>query len=147
VLTRHILAIIIAVTIASYTSKYMTTTSQQTVPQKEENRRVVSSSQAQNQFGELVSWIVSNRGEVVIKRHGEPEIAMMPFDEYEETRALREQKRREEALDKLRALQKRVSARFQDLSQAEIEKIADQISRDALESLVKKGVVRFENNE
>src|SRR5436853_203622 len=116
----------------------MTNASQQTVPQKEMNRWVVSSSQAQNQFGELVSWIVSSRGEVVIKRRGEPEIAMMPFDEYEETKELREQKRREDALNKFRALQKRVSSRFKDVSQEEIENIADQVSRDALESLVEK---------
>src|SRR5918911_389070 len=98
----------------------MTNVSQQTA--QKGNKRVVSSSEAQNQFGELIRWIVSNRGEVVVKRRGEPEIAMMPFDEYEETRELREQKRREEALNKLRALQKRISSRFKDVSQDDIEK-------------------------
>jgi prevent-host-death family protein len=113
---------------------------------QKDNKRTVSSSEAQNQFGELVNWIVNNRGEVVVKRRGEPEIAMISFDEYKETQQIKEQWRRDEALAKLRKVRERVSARFKDMSQEEIDQIANDISREAVESLVKKGAIRFESD-
>jgi prevent-host-death family protein len=110
------------------------------------NPRTISASEAQNKFGAVVSWVLTN-GEVVIESRGEPKVVIMPFDEYEETRQIREQRRREEALATLRKLRDRVSARFKDVSQEEISAIANEVSRDAVKSLVKKGVIRFENDK
>jgi prevent-host-death family protein len=119
-------------------------TSQKT-SQKERSQKTVSSSEAQNQFGELVSWIVSNRGEVVVKRRGEPEIAMMPFSEYEEAKKLREQERRREAFERLKRVRERVQARVKDtISEEEALQIGDDLAREAIGSLVEKGKIRFE---
>jgi prevent-host-death family protein len=114
--------------------------------QQPKNPKTISASEAQNKFGAVVSWVLDNQREVVIESRGEPKIVMMPFDRYEETQQMREQKRRAEALAKLRQLRNRVSARFKDLSQEEIDRFADEVSRDAVRSLVKKGVIRFEND-
>jgi len=110
----------------------MTNILQHTI-QKERNQRVVSSSQAQNQFGELVSWIVDNGGEVVIKRRGEPEIAMMPFGDYEEAKRLRSDAERKAAFERLKALRARVQARdSEQLTDQEALQMGDDLAREAI---------------
>jgi prevent-host-death family protein len=107
--------------------------------------RKVSASEAQNKFGSVVSWVLDNQREVVIESRGEPTVVIMPFDEYEETQRIREQAKRRDAFERLRALRQRVRARNQDITTEEQAlQIGDELAREAMKSLVAKGVVSFE---
>ena len=101
--------------------------------------KTLSSSEVQNKFGSIADWVIKNQSEVVVENYGQPTVVIMRYDEYEETRRLR-------ALERIRAIRQRVSARFADKSEQEIEEIAASVSNAAIESLEKKGVIRFERH-
>lgn len=54
-----------------------------------------------------------------------------------------EQQRRRALLKKMRALRGRVSKHNIDLSEAEADALADEVTDEAVASLVKRGVIRF----
>lgn len=54
-----------------------------------------------------------------------------------------EQGRRQAIWAQLRALQARVAARNTDLTEEDIEALADEIGREAMDALVDRGKVRF----
>lgn len=114
--------------------------------QQAKNPKTISASEAQNKFGAVVSWVLDNQREVVIESRGEPKIVMIPFDEYEETQRLKQEAKRREAFERLRALRQRVRARNQDITtEGQALQIGDELAREAMKQLVAKEVVRFEH--
>jgi prevent-host-death family protein len=105
--------------------------------------KTVSATEAKNRLGALVAWAVEHRDEVIVEAHGKPHAVIMSYADYEAVQALREQARRREALERLRALRARVSARNQDLTEEQAMAFADQMTREAIDSLVRQGKVRF----
>src|SRR5205085_11352341 len=87
--------------------------------QQAKNPRIISASEAQNKFGSVVSWVLDNQREVVIESRGEPTVVIMPFDEYEESQRIKEQAKRRDAFERLRALRQRVRARNKDITTEE----------------------------
>ena len=67
----------------------------------------------------------------------------MAYSEYEKIQALREQARRQAIWERIEALRREISARNQDLTEGQREALADEISREAINSLVKKGKIKF----
>ena len=106
--------------------------------------RTVSASEAKNKLGSLMGWVRETHDEVIIESHGEPRVVIMSFTEYEMTRQLREQKRRGDALERMRQLQREVSARNADLAPEQVEELADRFSRDFVDDLAKEGKIKFE---
>ena len=108
--------------------------------------KTISALEAKNNLGSVVNWVVQNQDEVIIERRGTPTAVIMPFTEYQKVQELKEQNRRQEALQRLRELRDQVRARNQGITTEEqaIE-IADQITREAIHSLVEKGRIRFES--
>jgi prevent-host-death family protein len=86
--------------------------------------KTVSSTEAKALFGTLLKWTAEQDDEVIVELYGKPMAVLMPYDEYEKIRQLREQERRRVALESLRALRARVQARNQDLSEAEAYRLA-----------------------
>ncbi|MGH2562146.1 MAG: type II toxin-antitoxin system Phd/YefM family antitoxin [Thermomicrobiales bacterium] len=107
-------------------------------------QRAVSATEAKNRFGTVLDWVIKDGNDVVVERQGRPLAAIVSIAEYEAFQELREQERRRCALETLRGVQQRVSARNSDLTPGQIEEIADQFSRDVMQGLVEKGKVRFE---
>ncbi len=68
----------------------------------------------------------------------------MPYTEYEKAEEPKEQDRRQQAIDRLRRLREQVMAHNQDMTAQEGDALADEIARDAVNSLIKKGKVQFE---
>jgi prevent-host-death family protein len=106
--------------------------------------KAVSASEAKNTFGSVVGWVLANQDAVIVESHGEPTVVILPFTEYERVQVLKERQRREEALATLRRLRDEVSARNQDLTDDEVDELADRATREAIDNLVRKGAVRFE---
>jgi prevent-host-death family protein len=106
--------------------------------------RAVSATEAKNRFGTVLDWVIKDGDDVVVERQGRPLVAIVSMAEFEEFKELREKERRRQALETLRSVQRRVSARNTDLTPEQIERIAEQFSRDVVQGLVEKGKVRFE---
>ncbi|HEX9990950.1 MAG TPA: type II toxin-antitoxin system Phd/YefM family antitoxin [Chloroflexia bacterium] len=107
--------------------------------------KTVTASEAKNRLGAVLSWVQTNHDEVIIENRGEPAVVIMSYSEYEKVKQLKEEQRRQDALQRLRTLRDEVRSRNQDIATVEQAlHIADQFSHDLLDDLVKKGEVRFE---
>ncbi len=107
--------------------------------------KTVSASEAKNRLGAVLSWVQDNQDEVIVESRGEPAVVIMSYSEYEKMQELKEQQRRKNALQSLRTLRESVRAQNQDITiEEQALQVADQLSRDMIGNLVKKGKVRFE---
>jgi prevent-host-death family protein len=105
--------------------------------------KMVSATEAKNRLGALFSWIQDNQDTVIVESRGEPTAVIMSYSEYEKIQALQEQARRQEIWERMEALRREISARNQDLTEEQKEQLADEVSREAINSLVKKGKIKF----
>ena len=105
--------------------------------------RIVTATEAKARLGELMRRAVDTGDAVIVESRGKPQVALIPYVEYEELLKLKERARREEALTQLRELAREVQAQNQDLSEEEAAGIADELTREAIESLAAQGKVRF----
>lgn len=106
--------------------------------------RTVSATEAKNRLGSLLGWVEEQRDEIIVERQGRPRAVIMSFEEYEKVQELRTQKRREEAVATMRRLRDQISARNSDMTPEDVEEFANRATREAVESLILKGKVRFE---
>lgn len=107
--------------------------------------RVVTATEAKAKLSELMRWAVASGDGVIVESRGAPQVVLLPYSEYEELQKLKERARREAALDQLRALAREVQAQNQDLSEEEAGRLADEITRGAIDSLAARGKARFDS--
>ena len=108
--------------------------------------KAVAANEAKNRLGALLRYVSEQGDEVIVESHGKPRAVIMSIAAYEETKALREQKRRTEALQRLRDLQGRVGARNQDLTEDDAIEIADRVSHELIDRLAESGTITFERD-
>lgn len=106
--------------------------------------KTVTTTEAKAKLSALLGWVREHRDAVIVENRGEPSAVILPYPHYEELQRLREQQRRRDALVQLRRLRDKVSERNQDLTQEQVEAIAEEVSRDVVQGLIDKGKVRFE---
>lgn len=109
--------------------------------------RAVSANEAKNRLGSLIRAVSMEGDEVIVESHGKPRAAIISIEAYEEMLTLREQKRRADALDELRALRDAVRTRNASLGTDEAEALADRVSREIVDDLADAGAVTFERDE
>lgn len=107
--------------------------------------QIVTATEAKARLGELMRRAVDTGDAVIVESRGKPQVALVPYVEYAELQRLKERARREEALAQLRELAREVQAQNLDLSEDEAASIADELTREAIESLAAQGKVRFES--
>lgn len=108
--------------------------------------KAVSASEAKNRLGSVVSWVLENEDEVIVENHGEPKVVIMSFTEYQKVKKLKEQERHRQALERLERVRERVRARNQDITtEDQAIEIADQFSREIINSLSEKGKIKLES--
>ena len=98
--------------------------------------RVVSSSEAQNNFGAIIQWAEENREEVVVEKRGKPAVAIIAYSEYENLMQLREKQRRSEIFEELEGLRQRLRERTPELTAEEAYRLAgfsEEVIRETLE--------------
>ena len=110
--------------------------------------RAVSSNEAKQRWGAVLGEVGDRGGEIIVEHHGKPKAVLISIAAYEEVQALREQKRRADILDRLRALQQRITARDlnRDLNEAAAMALADRFSHELLDDLAADGVLVFERD-
>lgn len=105
--------------------------------------KTLSSVEAKNRLGALIAWAVTNQDEVIVEHHGKPRAVIMAYDEYERVKEFRQQSRRQEILARLDRLRQEVSERNADLTEDEALALADQVARQAIDTMVAEGRLRF----
>src|SRR5436305_1618306 len=95
----------------------------------------LSASQAQNNFGALAKQIRDGEyKEIIVENRGEPIVAIVSVEELRAMKVFREQARRKDALNNLRALRAKIQARTKNkLSDDEASNIANRFSRELVE--------------
>ena len=106
--------------------------------------KTVTATEAKNRLGAYINEVQKQGEPVIIESRGLPAAVITSFQDYEELQAFRDQQRRVQAMAKLRDLGRRVSANNEDLSDAEVNELADRIVLEAVESLETRGAIRFE---
>lgn len=106
--------------------------------------KAVSTREAQNTLSALIGWVNEHRDAVIVENRGAPTAVLISYSEYEALQEAKEQQRRQRLLAQMRDLQARVSARNADLSEAEADALADEVTDEAIASLVERGNIRFE---
>lgn len=111
--------------------------------------KAVSVAEAESRFDALLGY-VDQGDEVIVESDGKPRAVLISFAAFEEVATLRDrdQKRRAAALEDFRRLEQQIADqnRNSDLTDEEIEALADRISREAIDSMVARGEISFERD-
>jgi prevent-host-death family protein len=108
--------------------------------------KTVSASEAKTQFGSIMNWSVERQDDVIVESRGRPKVVIIPFEEYERLRTLREAARRQEALARLERLREEVRARARGLSKEEAESITDRFAREVIAEMAQEGKVDYQSD-
>ena len=108
--------------------------------------KAVSANEAKNRLGSLLGYVSDQDDEVIVESHGKPKAVIMSIAAYEEVQALREQKRRADALQELRELRTEVREQNQELTEDEANAIADRASHELIGDLAHGGAISFERD-
>jgi prevent-host-death family protein len=107
--------------------------------------QTVTATDAKARLGELMRRVMDTDDAVIIESRGQPQVVLISNTEFEELQSLKDRARRETALTQLRELAREVQARNRDLSEGEAADLADELTREAIDSLAAQGKVRFES--
>lgn len=106
--------------------------------------RTVSVSEGRKQFSTLINWADENGKDVIVQNYGEPKAVIISIEDYELLQDAREKARLRAAVEELKAIAKEVRGRNPQFTPEEADKIADEITREAIQSLIDKGEITFE---
>ena len=84
--------------------------------------------------------------EIIVESRGKPKVAVISYDEFEAFQDLRKKQRRAAALTEFRALSERIGDRNKDLSEEQIDELANRFSHEFIEDLAREGKIRFERS-
>lgn len=118
------------------------------LPRRETTRktRTVSANEAKQHWGEMIK--AASQGEdVVVESHGKPKAVVISTEDYQEYLALKEKQRREDALQWLREFEASYDGRNDDLTEAQIEELADRAAHEIFDELAAEGKLRFERDQ
>lgn len=99
--------------------------------------RTLSSNEAKQQWGSIMNAVGNNGDEVIVESHGKPKVVVIPFDEFEAFQKARKEQIRAEALVKFDALSARLGKRNGDLTQDQIDDLANRFVHEMYEDLVR----------
>ena len=106
--------------------------------------RTISSNEAKQHWGALIGS-VSNEGDiVVVESHGKPKVAMIPADDIGAFMDFKEKQRRLGLLEEFRALSAQIGDRNKDLTEEQIDELANRFSREFILDLAREGKIKFE---
>lgn len=108
--------------------------------------KTISANEAKNRLGTWIALVNDDDTEIIIERHGKPKAVIMSFESFEEVKDLREKQRRAEAVRDLRALQEEISSHNRDLTEEQIDEIANHFSHDIIDDMVADGKITFERD-
>lgn len=106
--------------------------------------KTMSSNEAKQNWGSVMSTVEVPEDAVVVESHGKPKAAVISFERFEKLRELEKKDQRERALRRLREFEASYDGRNDDLSEEEIEELAERFSREFYRDLAREGKLTFE---
>jgi len=116
------------------------------IPSSTTAPRTITTAEAVARLETVIDSVAAGEGDVILERDGTPKAVVVSMEDYRTTLALREQERKAAAARWLREFQASYDGRNDDLTEDEIERIADEVVRDAVASMAEKGVIRFRSD-
>jgi prevent-host-death family protein len=108
--------------------------------------RTVSSNEAKQHWGAMMKAV--NEGEdVIVESHGKPKAVVISPEAFEELRQAREQQRRDQAMRLLNEIEASYDGRNDDLTDEQIEELANRASHEIFDELAAEGKLRFARDE
>jgi prevent-host-death family protein len=108
--------------------------------------RTVSSNEAKQHWGAMMKAV--NEGEdVIVESHGKPKAVVISPEAFEELRQAREQQRQDQAMRLLNEIEASYDGRNDDLTDEQIEELANRASHDIFDELAAEGKLRFARDE
>jgi prevent-host-death family protein len=105
--------------------------------------KTITATEAKNRLGAVLSGVQRSGEPVIVENRHEPAAVIMTYGDFEELQGYRAERRRHEAIAKIREIQQRVADRNKDLDDEDADRIADEIVREAIDSMIAKGRIRF----
>jgi prevent-host-death family protein len=106
--------------------------------------KAVSVSEAREQFSSFINWTAQNQDDVIIQNRGQAKAVLIPYADYRLLQIAREQQRQKEAIEELKQIAQAVRSRNQMMTPGEAERVADEVTREAIDGLMAQGKVVFE---
>jgi PHD/YefM family antitoxin component YafN of YafNO toxin-antitoxin module len=108
--------------------------------------RTVPPIESREQWDALVETI-ETEGDAIVESTGGQKVAVISYDEFLAYQEQRKARLREEAYARLREMEERQSQRNADLSEQEIEELAERFSREVIDDLAAEGKLVFERDQ
>ncbi len=106
---------------------------------------IASVSETRQQLSQFLRAIKAGGEEVVIQNRGKAEGVLISYEDYAILQAARIREQRQAALDNLQRLAEARAPYNADLSETEVEALADEVTRSAIDALVEEGLVHFQD--
>jgi prevent-host-death family protein len=100
--------------------------------------KTVTATEAKNRLGAFLRAVSRGEGAVAIENHGKPTAVLISHDDYRDYREAYDRQRRMQAMAELRQLRHGLRARNQDLTEEEADAIAEELSTDAITSVLER---------
>lgn len=100
--------------------------------------KTASVSETRQQLSSFLNWIKRNRKDVVIQSRGQAKAVIIPIADYDLQEA-RERRRRQKAIAELKQIALESGNRNEGMPQKEAERIADEVTAEAIDSLAEQG--------
>ncbi|MEM7539443.1 MAG: hypothetical protein AAF639_45220 [Chloroflexota bacterium] len=102
----------------------------------------------------FLNWVTKDQEDVILQNNGKSQVVLIPFTDYElllEARKIQKERAEKERkalfyLEQLRLAAEENSKVNQDLSDEEVDELVEEITSEAIGSLVERGAVRFVNS-
>ena len=112
----------------------------------ERKTRTVSSNEAKQHWGAMMK--AASKGEaVIVESHGKPKAVVISPEAFDELRQARERHRREEAIKWLEEFEASYDGRNDDLTQEQIDELANRAAHEIFDELAAEGKLRFERDQ
>jgi prevent-host-death family protein len=112
----------------------------------EPRTRTVSANEAKQHWGAMMQAVADGE-DVVVESHGKPKAVVISPEAFDELRRARERLRRDEAIAWLREFEASYDGRNDDLTDEQIEELADRAAHEIFEELAVEGKLVFERDQ
>lgn len=108
--------------------------------------RTVSSNEAKQHWGSMMT-AASNGEAIIVESHGKPKAVVISPEAFEAFRDASEKQRRAEALRRFDELQHRLDSKNQDLTDEQVDELANRFSHEFIDDLAEEGKISFARDQ
>ena len=100
--------------------------------------KTISPTQVKNQFGSVVEWTIKHNEGLVVESRGVPKVAIVPHTSYQEFLKLKEEARRQTALETLKRLRQDIQKRNPEWTDETAKEFADEVAKEVMDVVLEK---------